>query len=128
MARATARGKGLALEHLVVDELIVLRLQQRMRPPMFRAKGGVGRIKTRISSVWLRLREVPGATMKTVVLKPWFERRNKHVERARQRARLHRGGDEPAGAASNVAADARVTPLAQQHAPAAPAAAAVPPL
>jgi hypothetical protein len=39
--------------------------------------------------VWLRLRDVPGAAM-TVVLKPWFERRHKHHERARRRQQRER--------------------------------------
>ena len=77
-ARASARPRGLQLQHLVVDECVVLKDETTPRPVLFRAKGGVGRIKRRRSKVWLRLREVPGASMQTIVTKPWFERRYKH--------------------------------------------------
>jgi hypothetical protein len=92
MARGVGRQKKLQLEHLVVDELIILKKKIRQRGLYFRAKGGTGRIRTETASVWLRLREVPGARMKTRVLKPWFERRYKH------RKGRHGAGDA-AGAA-----------------------------
>lgn len=76
--RASARSRRLSVQHLVIDELLVLKHSIRARPPWFRAKGGVGRIKTRLSTLYIRLRVVPGATMKTVVSRPWFERRYDH--------------------------------------------------
>lgn len=95
-ARAKARGarpsagayaddwRPLALEHLVVDELVCLKKNVRMRARYFRGRGGVASIMTRRTKLSLRLREVPGATMQTRVLRPWFERRYRH-------RREHRG-------------------------------------
>eukprot|EP00892_Ulva_mutabilis_P005043 jgi/Ulvmu1/2910/UM147_0008.1 len=76
--RAAARQKQLKVTELVVDEALVLRAAYARRPPLFRAKGGVHYPRRSLSHVFVRLREVPGAAMKTVVLRPWWERRARH--------------------------------------------------
>lgn len=76
--RGSARQKQLDVTKLVVDEAIVLRGPYARRPPLFRAKGGVHYPRRSTCHVFVRLREVPGAAMKTVVLRPWWERRQRH--------------------------------------------------
>ena len=108
-ARAKARGRQarfvgtqgperpLALEHLVVDELIILKKKERQRAVWYRGRGGAARIYTRRSKLSLRLREVPGATMKTKVLQPWFERKYRHRQRRRQGEGSAQHAPAPAG-------------------------------
>jgi hypothetical protein len=65
------------MDCLVVDELVVLK-HETLRGRLYRAKGVVDQIKHPKNRIWIRLRPVAGATMKTVIIKPWFERRYKH--------------------------------------------------
>jgi Ribosomal protein L22p/L17e len=83
-ARASARHRKLDLASLVVDEILVLRAQYLRKRVMFRAKGGVNMPRSARSHLFVRLREVPGACMKTQVLRPWWERRYKHRKPRRQ--------------------------------------------
>lgn len=83
-ARASARQRKLDLTCLVVDEVLVLRAAYHNKRVVFRAKGGVNMPRSARSHVFVRLREVPGACMKTEVTRPWWERRYKH-----HRARKH---------------------------------------
>lgn len=85
--RAAARQRQLNVRQLVVDEAIVLRGPYARRPPLFRAKGGVHYPRRSSCHVFVRLREVPGAVMKTVVLRPWWERRLKHHRPPRKGSR-----------------------------------------
>lgn len=85
--RAAARQRQLDVRQLVVDEAIVLRGPYARRPPLFRAKGGVHYPRRSTCHVFVRLREVPGAAMKTVVLRPWWERRQKHHRPPRKDSR-----------------------------------------
>lgn len=85
-ARANAQPAGMSdnidlymdTSTLVVDELVILRGAYSRKPPVFRAKGGVNYPRFGRSHVYVRLRSVPGAEMKTIILKPWWERRYKH--------------------------------------------------
>lgn len=80
-ARAAARHRNLDLPSLVVDEVLVLRGAYARRPTIFRAKGGVNMPRRGKCHVYVRLREVQGACMKTSVLRPWWERRDSHRNR-----------------------------------------------
>jgi hypothetical protein len=77
-ARAASRHRNLHIPSLVVDEVLVLRAAYAAKPVVFRAKGGVNRPRRGKCHVYVRLREVPGACMKTAVMRPWWERRNTH--------------------------------------------------
>ena len=81
-ARAAARHRNLDIPSLVVDEVLVLRGPYSRRPTVFRAKGGVNMPRRGKCHVYVRLREVPGACMKTAVLRPWWERRHSHRKQA----------------------------------------------
>lgn len=90
-ARAAARHRNLHIPNLVVDEVLVLRAAYARRPPIFRAKGGVNMPRRSSCHVYVRLREVPGATMKAAVCQPWWERRNNHHRQGRH-GKQHRSG------------------------------------
>lgn len=80
-ARGNAKhlqGNPLDTSQLVVDEILILRAKFHNKRVIFRAKGTPARLRAGRSHIYVRVRQVVGAKMKTVVLKPWWERRDKH--------------------------------------------------